>query len=282
MSTPHNAGSEDSADALLETILKQAGLPDAPIDLDSATLPRLECPACHGSEVLPIVYGFDLSTTLSDQALQGLLVLGGCCIHPEVWRCSSCRHEWGNIFDQEMRYAYRVKLAWIEKHYVPLSDEARRAKYKEMEEELIELRAQRAEREKDRVPLLVQTVQNSKQMEERKAAIQALADMGPQGKGATFLVGLLTDPDGQIPWRVLEAIDFMPDWTPQILQVLTTALKDPSKKIRSRSLDMLRRLGSAAQPALPAIKEALADEDSHVRSHAEEAIRDCSLLADDE
>src|ERR1700740_2174301 len=106
MSTPHNAGSEDSRDALLATILKQAGLPDAPIDLDSATLPRLECPACHGSEVLPIVYGFDLSTTLSDQALQGLLTLGGCCLG-EIWSCSSCGHVWGNIFDQEMRYAYR-------------------------------------------------------------------------------------------------------------------------------------------------------------------------------
>jgi HEAT repeat protein len=54
---------------------------------------------------------------------------------------------------------------------------------------------------------------------------------------------------------------------------LITAVKQETPKVRSRALAMLMRLGAKALPALPAVKEALADEDARVRSHAEEAIR---------
>jgi HEAT repeat protein len=98
--------------------------------------------------------------------------------------------------------------------------------------------------------------------------------MSLQATGAPFLLGLLTDPDGQLPWRVLEALTARPDWTPQLLRVLTAALKDPAKKIRSRAVTMLMRLGpQISRPALPALREAIQDEDAHVRSHAEEAVR---------
>lgn len=120
---------------------------------------------------------------------------------------------------------------------------------------------------------LVEIVRRSSHKEDRVAAIRALANMGPQAGGASFLLDLLTDPDGQIPWRVLEAITDRKDWIPQILRVLTAALKDERMKIRSNAIAMLRRLGAEALPALPAVKETLADEDVHVRSHAEEAIR---------
>lgn len=110
--------------------------------------------------------------------------------------------------------------------------------------------------------------------EERVAAIEALASMGPQAKGAPFLLGLLTDHDGQLPWRVLEALKSRPDWTPELLRVLSAALKDPAKKIRSRAITMLIGLGPViSRPALPALREAIQDEDAHVQSHARQAVQ---------
>jgi HEAT repeat protein len=120
----------------------------------------------------------------------------------------------------------------------------------------------------------MEVVRTGGNKEERIAAIEALASMGPQAKGASFLLGHLTDPDGQLPWRVLEALKPRPDWTPQMLLVLTAALKDPAKKIRSRAITMLMRLGAEiSRPALPALREAIQDEDAHVQSHAREAVQ---------
>jgi hypothetical protein len=124
------------------------------------------------------------------------------------------------------------------------------------------------------VGVLAQVVQTSKHKKQRIAAIHALATMGPQAQGASLLLNLLVDPDGQIPWRVLEALSYRPEWIPQVVPVLTTALKDRSKKIRSRAVAMLLRLGpEASRLALPALREALLDEDAHVQSHAHEAVQ---------
>jgi hypothetical protein len=124
------------------------------------------------------------------------------------------------------------------------------------------------------VPRLMEVVRTGGNKEERVAAIEALASMGPEAKGTPFLLGLLTDPDGQLPWRVLEALNPRPDWTPQMLRVLTAALKDPAKKVRSRAVRMLMRLGpEISRPALPALREAIQDEDDHVQSHAREAVQ---------
>jgi HEAT repeat protein len=123
------------------------------------------------------------------------------------------------------------------------------------------------------VPSLMEVARTGTK-EERDAAIEDLASMGPQAKGAPFVLGLLTDPDGQLPWRALEALKSRPDWTPELLRVLTAALKDPAKKIRSRAVSMLMRLGAEIScPALPALREALLDEDAHVQSHAREAVQ---------
>jgi HEAT repeat protein len=124
------------------------------------------------------------------------------------------------------------------------------------------------------VSALVEVVQKSNQKEQRIAAIQALASIGPQAQGTAFLLDLLTDPDGQIPWRVLEALGPRSPWIPQVIPVLIAALKDGAKKIRSRAVAMLMRLGpEASRIALPALREALRDEDPHVQSHAREAVR---------
>jgi HEAT repeat protein len=122
------------------------------------------------------------------------------------------------------------------------------------------------------VTALTQIVQSSSNKAQRIAAIRVLASMGPQAQEASFLPNLLTDPDGQIPWRVLEALPR--EWVPHVIPVLTAALKNPAKKIRSRAVTMLIRLGpEAIRFALPALREALLDDDPHVQSHAEEAVR---------
>jgi HEAT repeat protein len=124
------------------------------------------------------------------------------------------------------------------------------------------------------VPELVEVVKTGNNKEQSIAAIEALASMGPQAKGATFLLGLLTDPDGQIPWRALEVLAHRPEWMPQVLHVLTAALKDQSNKIRSRAVTMLMRLGSEVIfPALPALREASQDQNPHVQAHAREAVQ---------
>jgi HEAT repeat protein len=121
---------------------------------------------------------------------------------------------------------------------------------------------------------LAQVVHMSNLKEKRNAAIRALASMGPQAQGASLLLKLLIDPDGQVPWRVLEAISSKPDWIPRVVSVLTAALKDGKKKIRSRAVAMMMRLGpEATRLALPVLREALLDEDDHVRSKAKEAIQ---------
>ena len=123
------------------------------------------------------------------------------------------------------------------------------------------------------VPRLMEVARTGTK-EERDAAIEDLASMGPQAKGAPSVLGLLADPDGQLPWRALEALKSRPDWTPELLRVLTAALKDPAKKIRSRAVTMLMRLGpEISRPALPALREAIQDEDVHVQSHAREAVQ---------
>jgi hypothetical protein len=124
------------------------------------------------------------------------------------------------------------------------------------------------------VPSLIQVVSTSSNKEERLAAIDALASMGPHGKSAVFLLGLLTDPDGWLPWRALEALTSRPDWIPELQCALPAALKDPAKKIRSRAIAMLLRLGTEnSRAALPALREAMNDEDPHVQSNAREAVQ---------
>jgi hypothetical protein len=68
-----------------------------------------------------------------DIAEQGSWALGGCCMDEgkPLWRCTSCRIEWGTLFDPNdpSCLEHAEVLAWIEKHYRPLSDEAILAKW---------------------------------------------------------------------------------------------------------------------------------------------------------
>jgi hypothetical protein len=123
------------------------------------------------------------------------------------------------------------------------------------------------------VPALIRLAQTTNNKGYCRAAIQHLARMGPDAKGATFLVDLLTGTDGQIPWRVFEALTVWDNWTRPVLRSVTAALKDERPKMRGRALAMLLRLGAKGLPAFAAAKAALADEDAHVRLHAARAVR---------
>jgi len=138
MPTPDDAKRQRAhAESLLDRVLKATRPPDddAPFEHDPARPPQVECPQCHSRNVLPIVYGLPGRATL-DQALLGLVELGGCCItgRDPTWCCSSCRHCWGNLRDRDWRH--RAMMQWIDDHYEPLSDQAREAWIKKTEAEL--------------------------------------------------------------------------------------------------------------------------------------------------
>jgi hypothetical protein len=91
--------------------------------------PRVECPMCHSTAVLPIVYGLlENYLQVFDAAEQGFWVFGGRWFYEDspLWRCTSCRNGWGKFNDPNdpSRVEYAKVIAWSEKHYQPRSDEA--------------------------------------------------------------------------------------------------------------------------------------------------------------
>jgi hypothetical protein len=149
-----------------------------------------------------------------------------------------------------------------------------RAQFDAMFGEIWAAKGRQAPPDEAAVPSLVDVVKRGGTKEDRVAAIEALACMGPEAKGADFLLSLLTDPDPQLPWRVLEALGPRRDWVPRVLNTLISALNDPAKKIRSRAVAMLMRLGpETSRSALSALRERLQDVDPHVQAHARDAVR---------
>ena len=53
------------------------------------------CPSCQSGQVVPIVYGLP-GVELAEQAEEGLIALGGCCVDDDNprWKCKACEHEW--------------------------------------------------------------------------------------------------------------------------------------------------------------------------------------------
>jgi hypothetical protein len=62
---------------------------------------KTDCPVCHSSNVLPYMYGLP-NAEAAQEAKQGKLLLGGCCISEESphWHCRDCEYEWGRIEDE--------------------------------------------------------------------------------------------------------------------------------------------------------------------------------------
>ena len=57
--------------------------------------PRPECPQCHATRTIPIIYGYP-APELERDAARGKVRLGGCCVSPShpQWYCPACEHEW--------------------------------------------------------------------------------------------------------------------------------------------------------------------------------------------
>ncbi len=59
------------------------------------------CPKCGSPDVIPIMYGLP-SEEAAEEARQGKIALGGCCISDDSprWHCRDCEPEWGTIDDE--------------------------------------------------------------------------------------------------------------------------------------------------------------------------------------
>jgi HEAT repeat protein len=57
------------------------------------------------------------------------------------------------------------------------------------------------------------------------------------------------------------------------MATLQHLLKDLNENVRADAAEALGNMGPAAKSALPALRQALTDEDDQVRSTAEEALR---------
>jgi len=54
-----------------------------------------KCPKCQSENTIPIGYGLPTSEA-EEEAREGKVILGGCCITPDSlrWHCPDCEHEW--------------------------------------------------------------------------------------------------------------------------------------------------------------------------------------------
>jgi HEAT repeat protein len=114
-----------------------------------------------------------------------------------------------------------------------------------------------------------------------KAAAGTLEALGAAGPEAAEALGLVIangdsenrswDADTRIAaMRALVSIG--PERTAGIIPRLMTALADADPRIRRAAAETLGRYGSTAHSALPALRQALRDDDSEVRLNASEAI----------
>ncbi len=54
----------------------------------------MQCPKCHSSNVIPILYGIPTSEAAEERD-RGLIKLGGCDVSDDdpQWHCKDCGHE---------------------------------------------------------------------------------------------------------------------------------------------------------------------------------------------
>jgi hypothetical protein len=111
----------------------------------------------------------------------------------------------------------------------------------------------------------------SQDLDIRLSALYALADMGPEAKPASDLLLEAIAEDRYYVVLALgcwksEAVDFLP--------ALIAAVQRPNGHSRWQALNTLRCIGPAAQAAVPALTEALKDDDDRVRRGAAEALQE--------
>ena len=97
----------------------------------------------------------------------------------------------------------------------------------------------------------------------RKAAAEALGNVGVDALTTPALVAALTDPNSAVRWAAAEALGRAESEAEVAVPALMRALADP--QVRSIAADSLGEIGPAAQAALPALCDLLKDPDRNVR-----------------
>lgn len=116
----------------------------------------------------------------------------------------------------------------------------------------------------------------------RVHSAKALSEVGIDAQPAVhaLIIALKeTDPDGRYyVIKTLSKLDLDASHAPAV-PGLTLALKDENPKTRYFAIKCLKDLGSAAQPALPALKGMATDADKEVRDAAASAVKRVSRKA---
>lgn len=153
------------------------------------------------------------------------------------------------------------------------------------------------------VPVLAEVVKNTERPALRVAAIDALGKIGPDARVATpYLLTLVKDPSTQVRNLAVDALgrigadpkeagpvlvealrnpgQVSPNLIQAALQKLGPAvipevakmLQDPKPNVRAQGAALLGRYGAAAKDAVPALTEALKDDQDLVAIHAARAL----------
>ena len=130
------------------------------------------------------------------------------------------------------------------------------------------------------VPTLIDALQTTDDSV-RASATFALADMGKAAEEAlpALTYRAVQDPNewvrrhateglGLIGQQVAEDIDLS-----EVVQILTTGLRDDYYWVRDNAARSLAKLGTLAEPAVPTLTKQLGDEDRYVRFHAAVALK---------
>jgi HEAT repeat protein len=110
------------------------------------------------------------------------------------------------------------------------------------------------------------------QQRARKLACFALGEIeGSDAAVMAALCGAAADADAQVRINAVEALGLKPG-TPASVQALTTALRDEDAQVRFSAAFSLAQLGPNARDAVPALGQALADDNRYVPGYAVEAL----------
>jgi HEAT repeat protein len=100
-------------------------------------------------------------------------------------------------------------------------------------------------------------------------ALGEIADTGSEVAGA--LARAARDPAAAVRINAVEALGLKPA-TPSAIAALSRAIKDPDPQVRFSAALSLAQIGPAAEAAVPALEDALHDENRYVPGYAVEAL----------
>ena len=156
---------------------------------------------------------------------------------------------------------------------------------------------------REAVPVLAEVMKNTERPALRVAAIDALGKIGPDARvAAPYLLTLVKDPSTQVRNLAVDALSrigadpkeagpvlvealrnpgqispnllstALAKLGPAVIPEVATMLKDPKPSVRAQGAALLGRYGAAAKEAVPALTEALKDDQAVVAIQAARAL----------